>query len=99
MCTKNHLSFKYYQPKRGLERRFSAQKLARRLNAPFFAKRYVGNSETKILHDLDRERSECNIDEIPRNRIQMFEWLSIPAGFGYSGCKSCMPDFEGVTKK
>ena len=73
-------------------------RLTRRLNAPYFAKRYVGDSETKILHDLDKEKKECLVDDIPRNRIQMFEWLSIPSDMGYAGCKNCMPDFKGMPK-
>ena len=35
--------------------------MTRRLNAPYFAKRYIGDSETKVLHDLDREKTECEI--------------------------------------
>ena len=67
--------------------------MTRRLNAPYFAKRYIGDSQTKILHDLDREKPECQIEDIPRNRIQMFEWISIPKDLKYSGCKVCMSDF------
>ena len=68
--------------------------MTRRLNAPYFAKRYIGDSETKILHDLDREKTECEIEKIPRNRIQMFEWLSIPSDLDYSGCIHCMKDYK-----
>ncbi len=80
-----------------LEREFT-QKMTRRLYAPYFAKRYVGDSETKILHDLDREKRECLVDTIPKNRIQMFEWLNIPSDLGYSGCKLCMPEYKGTPK-
>ncbi len=84
------MSFKYPDgQKTGLE-----QILTRRLNAPYFAKRYVGDSATKILHDLDREKNDCEIDMIPRNRIQMFEWLSIPTDMSYEGCRHCMPDYK-----
>ena len=74
--------------------------LTRRLNAPYFAKRYVGDSETKILHDLDKEVPSCKVDSIPRARIQMFEYLSIPSDLQYRGCEYCMPDFDASgTKK
>jgi len=73
--------------------------MARRLNAPFFSKRYVGDSETKILHDLDRETANCKVDVIPRARIQMFEWLNIPSDLLYSGCKYCMPTFKSSGDK
>ena len=70
--------------------------MTRRLNAPYFSKRYVGDSETKILHDLDKEVPNCRVDAIPRARIQMFEWLNIPSDMQYSGCQYCMPGFKGV---
>jgi hypothetical protein len=73
--------------------------LARRLNAPYFGKRYIGDSETKILHDVDKESTNCKIEAIPRTRIQMFEWLSIPSGMSYTGCKFCMPGYKSVAEK
>ncbi len=68
--------------------------MVRRLNAPYFGKRYVGSSETKILHDMDKESDKCKIDSIERRHIQMFEWLSIPLDMGYIGCQFCMPEYE-----
>lgn len=73
--------------------------MARRLNAPYFGKRYVGDSETKILHDLDKETPMCEVDAIPRVRIQMFEWLSIPSDLLYVGCEHCIPAFKGTGKR
>lgn len=73
--------------------------MARRLNAPYFGKRYIGDSETKVLHDVDKESPSCKIDTIPRSRIQMFEWLSIPSGMNYAGCPHCMPEFKASGKK
>jgi hypothetical protein len=71
--------------------------MTRRLNAPYFAKRYVGDSETKILHDLDKETPNCKVESIPRARIQMFEWLNIPSDMMYVGCQYCMPSFKGTS--
>jgi hypothetical protein len=69
--------------------------MPRRLYAPFFAKRYVGNTESKVLHDLDNEKKECKISEIDsRFGLAMFEWFSVPKEMGYKGCQYCMPDFE-----
>ncbi len=68
--------------------------MVRRLNAPYFGKRYIGSSETMILHDMDNESEKCRIDAIARRHIQMFEWLSIPLDMGYSGCQFCMPEYE-----
>ena len=72
--------------------------MARRLNAPYFGKRYIGDSETKILHDVDKETPSCKLDSIPRTRIQMFEWLSIPSDMSYNGCSYCMSGFKGSGK-
>ena len=72
--------------------------MARRLNAPYFGKRYIGDSETKVLHDVDKEDPNCKIDTIPRARIQMFEWLSIPSDMSYAGCRYCMAGFKGSVK-
>ncbi len=70
-------------------------KLARRLYAPFFAKRYAGNSETKVLHDLDNEKRECEIDRIDsRKNVSMFEWLNTALEMGYRRCSYCMPEFS-----
>lgn len=68
--------------------------MVRRLNAPYFGKRFVGSSETMILHDMDNESNRCKIDSIQRKHIQMFEWLSIPLDMGYRGCEFCMPDYK-----
>lgn len=68
--------------------------MVRRLNAPYFGKRYIGSSETKILHDTDKENPNCRIDSIARKHIQMFEWLSIPLDMGYRGCEYCMADYK-----
>jgi hypothetical protein len=65
--------------------------MVRRLNAPYFGKRYIGSSETKILHDLDHETTSCKIDTIQRKHIQMFEWISIPKEMNYKNCPNCMP--------
>ncbi|MDA4130756.1 MAG: hypothetical protein OK457_08305 [Thaumarchaeota archaeon] len=73
--------------------------MTRRLNAPYFAKRYVGDSETKILHDLDKEVPNCKVDSIPRARIQMFEWISIPTDLQYKGCQYCMASFDASLQK
>ena len=73
--------------------------MVRRLNAPYFGKRYIGSSKSKVLHDMDKETAKCRIDAIPRNEIQMFEWLSVPGEIGYKGCPYCMPDYKSPDLK
>ena len=40
--------------------------MARRFGAPTYNKRFVGNHNHKEVHDLDREKTACQIDEIIR---------------------------------
>ena len=40
--------------------------MARRPGAPTYNKRFVGNRNHKEVHDLDREKTACQIDEIIR---------------------------------
>jgi hypothetical protein len=51
------------------------------------------------LHDVDKEDPNCKIETIPRSRIQMFEWLSIPSDMNYAGCQYCMAGFKSTGKK
>lgn len=38
--------------------------MARRPGPPLFNKRYCGNTNKKEVHDLDNEKTQCQIDEI-----------------------------------
>ena len=38
--------------------------MARRPGWPLYGNRYCGNTNTKEVHDLDNEKSQCQIDEI-----------------------------------
>ena len=38
--------------------------MARRPGSPLFNKRYCGNTNKKEVHDLDNEKTLCQIDEI-----------------------------------
>ena len=38
--------------------------MARRPGPPTYGKRFVGNSNHMEVHDLDNEKTECQIDEI-----------------------------------
>ena len=38
--------------------------MARRHGHPLYGKRYCGNTNTKEVHDLDKETYQCQIDEI-----------------------------------
>jgi len=38
--------------------------MARRHRFPLYDNRFCGNTNTKEVHDLDREKAQCQIDEI-----------------------------------
>jgi hypothetical protein len=63
--------------------------LARRMNAPFFGKRFTGDWRSMTLHDLDNEKPECKIEEIDRYKIAMFEWVKNAEDLGFKPCRHC----------
>lgn len=47
-------------------------KLTGKSRSPFNGKRYIGNTNTNEVHDLDYEKSNCRIDEIKDDHIKTF---------------------------
>lgn len=57
--------------------------------------RYLGNSNTKEVHDLENEQTNCQIGEIkPEHRV-WFETLEDAEEAGYDPCSYCL---EGSKK-
>ncbi|HLT40677.1 MAG TPA: hypothetical protein VK034_30575 [Enhygromyxa sp.] len=51
---------------------------------------YLGNSNTKEVHDLDKEKSACNIARIkPEHRVS-FASLATAHRQGYDNCFYCL---------
>lgn len=46
--------------------------MARRQRAPFNGKRFIGNTNTNEVHDLDNEKAGCKIDLITVSHIKTF---------------------------
>ena len=70
--------------------------MARRYTGNMNGEKYLGNSHTKQVHDLDKENALCRIDDIikaghdkPLNSLQMARSL------GYYSCNWCF----GGTKR
>lgn len=71
----------------------------RRHKPPFNGNRYVLNTSTGEIHDLDNETSDCQIDEMKPEHVYncaSYESAMIRAAFLYSyirgnGCHYCMP--------
>lgn len=51
--------------------------------------RYLGNSSTEELHDLDNETGACQIDEIRVDRRHYFDTIEQALDMGYDHCAFC----------
>ncbi len=64
----------------------------RRYYPPFNGKRYIGNANTMEVHDLDNEKTECQIDEIKTEHIRTFspDTLYEAHSHGFDNCYWCI---------
>lgn len=71
----------------------------RRYQYPFIGKRYLLNTNTGEVHDLDNESPYCRINEIKLDHIVMFDdvqtALRYPLLFvKVNGCRWCLQQFH-----
>lgn len=72
----------------------------RRNYIPFNGKRYLLNTQTNEIHDLDNESPNCQINEISRFNIQMFDTLEevqvylVFMGKPTNGCYWCLKSLD-----
>lgn len=72
----------------------------RRNYSPYNGKRYLINTQTNELHDLDNETSNCQINEISESHIKMFDTLQeakiylIFMGRSANGCYWCNKELD-----
>jgi hypothetical protein len=53
--------------------------------------KYLGNTKSKEVHDLVREREQCKIDEVVYNENELpFSTLDKAHIQGYSDCRFCI---------
>jgi hypothetical protein len=53
--------------------------------------RYLGNQAHKEVHDLDKEKSKCEIDKIIAAKDDVpFNWLVRAHDKGYDNCAYCL---------
>lgn len=69
-----------------------------RFSKPFIGKRFLLNTNTNEVHDLEKETPSCKIDEIKHEHIIMFDtelaayvYQQLNTGIS-NGCKNCKPD-------
>jgi hypothetical protein len=51
--------------------------------------RYIANTQTREIHDLDYEDARCNLDEIPEEHIKPYSILVDALIEGYKQCQWC----------
>lgn len=71
----------------------------RRSQSPFNGKQYVLNRNTHEVHDLDRETSNCRINEIKEEHVYNCDTYSEAESYSVmldgckcNGCYYCMPE-------
>ena len=53
-------------------------------------KRYLGNSNTQEVHDLDNEKTQCNLKDIKPEHKVYFSTLQAALNAGYNRCGHCL---------
>jgi len=67
----------------------------RRWNGNSFGQKFLGNSETQVVHDLDNEKPDCWIDQIiAAGRDEPYVQLFDANGDGYALCPHCIGAWE-----
>lgn len=66
--------------------------MSRRHGRPFNGKRFIGNSNTMEVHDLDNEKTSCKIDLIKHEHIVTFspDSLSEAKKQKFNNCDHCL---------
>lgn len=66
--------------------------LTRRQRSPFNGKRFIGNKNNNEVHDLDKEKAACQIDEIKTDHIKTFipDTHSQAKNEGFDNCAKCL---------
>lgn len=66
--------------------------MTRRHGAPAYGKQFIGNRNTKEVHDLNKEETNCKINEIKSGHVVTFipDTLETAKAQGYDNCKHCI---------
>ena len=67
--------------------------MARRRTGHMSGERYLGNTSKREVHDLDNEKTNCQIDEIIKaGNDKPFDSLVAAHNAGYDNCAYCIGD-------
>jgi len=71
--------------------RYRKETLMRRYTGNMNGERYLGNTNTTEVHDLDNEKTNCQIDEIIKAKHDKpFNSLTDARSAGYDNCAYCI---------
>ncbi len=63
----------------------------RRYGSPLYGAQYCGNTNEKEVHNLDNEKTQCQIDEIIRaGHAVPFDTLQEAHNYRYDNCAYCI---------
>lgn len=70
--------------------------MSRRHRSPFKGSRYIGNTNTNEVHDLDNEKAVCQIDEIMSEHVRTFspDTHAEAKRKGFDNCAYCIGDSD-----
>ncbi len=61
--------------------------------------RFLGDSISKVVHDLEKEKLQCKIDEIVRSgKEQPFKSLKDANLEGFNNCQFCLNNSKSIIK-
>ncbi|MFC7064000.1 hypothetical protein [Halobacillus seohaensis] len=66
--------------------------MSRRYQSPFKGNRYIGNTNSNEVHDLDDEKVSCQIDKIKTDHVKTFipDSHSQAKREGFDNCAHCI---------
>lgn len=66
--------------------------MTRKYRTPFNGNRYIGNTNTNEVHDLDNEQNRCKIDEIKDEHVKTFvpDTHGQAKSEGFDNCHYCI---------
>jgi hypothetical protein len=65
--------------------------MSRKTSGYMVGERYCGDVRTRVVHDLDNEKSGCQIAEIMRTgNDKPFNYLETATAAGFSPCPGCL---------
>jgi hypothetical protein len=66
--------------------------ITKRFEPPYNGKQYLADTNTNRVHDLDNEKTECDIDKIESEHIKMFDDIGQAYVEEFKDCEYCIEE-------